>query len=388
MTGPSFSIREMIDRLVAFDTTSAYSNLPLIDFTEDYLKEWQIPCQRIVSPAGTHANLFATVGPAIPGGVVLSGHSDVVPVTGQPWSSDPFTVVEKQDRLYGRGTADMKSFLAIALALVPHFKSLPLKRPLHIAMSYDEEVGCMGVGPMIKHVTAHLPLPEMVIIGEPSSMQIVNGNKGIVTCRTQITGKAAHSSLPDAGANAIVAGARLVGFLNKLAREFEASARPDSPFHPPYTTFNIGRFDGGKAINIIAQDCLIEWEFRPTPDTNVAALKEKIFSFLTDEILPDLRANAPEATIETQVMADVPGLAPETDGAAEALIRHLSGANASSVVSFCTEGGLFQEAGFSTVVFGPGSIEQAHQPDEFIALEQIAACEDFLRKLAQWACEK
>ncbi len=383
---PEVTAREMIAQLVSFDTTSALSNLPLIDFVQDYLAQWDVPSSRIVSPDGRCANLFASIGPAIPGGVVLSGHSDVVPVTGQPWSSDPFELREADGRLFGRGTADMKSFLAIALALVPHFKSLDLKRPLHIAVSYDEEVGCTGVGPMIEHILAHCPRPEMVIIGEPTDMQIVNGHKGIVAYSTRFRGRAAHSSLPDAGANAIVAGAKLVGFLGKLAAEFRAAAPADSTFDPPFSTVNIGEFVGGEAINIIAQDCRVDWEFRPLPETDVAEVKNRIFSFLESEVLDLLRQTAPEATIESHVIAEVPGLGPEQDGAAEALIRRLTGSNQSGVVSFCTEGGLFQDAGFSTIVFGPGSITQAHQPDEFISLSQVAACDAFMRKLADWAC--
>lgn len=375
----------MIDRLIGFDTTSAKSNLALIDFAQDYLESQGARCRRVLNEDATKANLFASLGPEGPGGVVLSGHSDVVPVDGQPWDSDPFTVIERDGRLYGRGTCDMKSFLATALALVPDFQAQPLKQPLHIAMSYDEEVGCTGVGGMIRDITTNLPRPDMVIVGEPTDMKIVNGHKGCNIFETRVTGEAAHSSQPHRGGNAILAAGRLVAWLADLAAAKRRDAPADSPFDPPYTTFNLGLIEGGKAINIVAQDCRFSWEFRPIPGEDIEGIVRDFDAFARNEVLPALAEFAPAAAIKTEPLATVLPLAPEEDGAAEALVRRLSGVNATGVVSFGTEGGLFQEAGMSTVVFGPGSIDQAHKPNEFIALEQVAACESFLLKLRDWA---
>jgi acetylornithine deacetylase len=377
--------REMIERLVGFDTTSAKSNLALIDFAQHYLESRGARCRRTLNAEASKANLFASLGPAAPGGVVLSGHSDVVPVDGQPWDSDPFRVVERDGRLYGRGTADMKSFLATALALVPEFQAQPLRRPIHIALSYDEEVGCTGVGAMLRDITENLPAPEMVIVGEPTDMRIVNGHKGCYLFETRVKGQAAHSSQPHRGGNAILAAGRLIAFLAEAAAQKRRAAPADSPFDPPYTTFNLGQIEGGKAINIVAQDCSFTWEFRPLPGEDTEAIVAAFEAHAREAVLPALSEFAPGAAIETARLATVLPLAPEADGAAESLVRRLSGVNDSGVVSFGTEGGIFQAAGLSTVVFGPGSIDQAHKPNEFITLAQVAACEAFLLKLRDWA---
>jgi len=377
--------REMIERLVGFDTTSAKSNLALIDFAQHYLESRGARCRRTLNAEASKANLFASLGPAAPGGVVLSGHSDVVPVDGQSWDSDPFRVVERDGRLYGRGTADMKSFLATALALVPEFQAQPLRRPIHIALSYDEEVGCTGVGAMLHDITENLPAPEMVIVGEPTDMRIVNGHKGCYLFETRVKGQAAHSSQPHRGGNAILAAGRLIAFLAEAAAQKRRAAPADSPFDPPYTTFNLGQIEGGKAINIVAQDCSFTWEFRPLPGEDTEAIVAAFEAHAREAVLPALSEFAPGGAIETARLATVLPLAPEAEGAAESLVRRLSGVNDSGVVSFGTEGGIFQAAGLSTVVFGPGSIDQAHKPNEFITLAQVAACEDFLLKLRDWA---
>lgn len=375
----------MIERLVGFDTVSAKSNLALIDFVQNHLESQGARCRRSVSAEGTKANLLASLGPEVPGGVVLSGHSDVVPVEGQPWDSDPFILREEGGCLYGRGTADMKSFLAIALGLVPEFSARPLARPIHLAFSYDEEVGCTGVHGIISDITENLPPPDMVIVGEPTDMQIINGHKGCFLFETRVTGQAAHSSQPHHGGNAIIAAGRLIAFLADMAAARRAAAQEGNPFDPPYTTFNLGQIDGGKAINIVAQDCCLTWEFRPIPGEDTDAIVAAFEAYAENEVLPALSEFAPGASIVTKRLATVLPLAPEENGAAESLVRHLSGANASSVVSFGTEGGLFQAAGLSAVVFGPGSIDQAHKANEFITLEQVAACEAFLLKLRDWA---
>jgi acetylornithine deacetylase len=382
------SSREWIERLVAFDTTSARSNLELIDFVETYLVSLGADCRRSSDTAEPKANLYATLGPGVPGGIVLSGHSDVVPVDGQPWSSNPFKVEERDGRLYGRGTADMKSFLAVTLAAAPAFLRRGPARPLHLAISYDEEVGCLGVSSLIAQIDRELPRPALVIIGEPTSMQIVNAHKGVCAFETAIHGRAAHSSQPQHAANAILAAGRLVTFLGHLATEKRRAASADSRFDPPYTTFNIGRIEGGTALNIVASDCRVVWEFRPLPEDDPAAILSRIEGFIAEELLPRLRENAPEASIETRALARVPALRPEEQGVAEGLVRRLTGRNDSAAVAFGTEGGLFQEAGYSVVVCGPGSIDQAHRPDEFIDIAQVEACERFLEDLAQAAASQ
>lgn len=383
MTAWPTSSREWIERLVAFDTTSARSNLDLIDFVEAYLIGLGADCRRSCNTAEPKANLYATLGPGVPGGIVLSGHSDVVPVEGQTWSSDPFEVEERDGRLYGRGTADMKSFLAVTLAAAPTFLRRRPARPLHLAISYDEEVGCLGVSSLIAQIDRELPRPALVIIGEPTSMQIVNAHKGVCAFETAIRGRAAHSSQPQHAANAILAAGRLVTFLGHMATEKRRAADADSRFDPPYTTFNIGRIEGGTALNIVASDCRVVWEFRPLPEDDPAAILSRVEGFIAEELLPQLQENAPEASIETRTLARVPALHPEEQGAAEALVRRLTGRNDSIAVAFGTEGGLFQEAGYSVVVCGPGSIDQAHRPDEFIDTAQVEACERFVEDLTQ-----
>ena len=389
MAGARYTPVEMIERLVGFDTTSEKSNLALIAFVEDYLAGHGVASRRVANAAGTKANLLATVGPPVKGGVVLSGHSDVVPVAGQAWASDPFRLVAREGRLYGRGTADMKSFLAVALALVPEFLAAGLARPFHLAISYDEEVGCFGAPGLIAEIEAHVPAPVMVIIGEPTSMQIATAHKGCYVYRTAVTGREAHSAQPQLGASAIMAAAELIGFLGALAAERRAAAAPapESPFDPPYATVNVGEITGGTAHNIIAKDCAFVWQVRPLPGEDPAADEARFDAFVRDQALPRLRAQTPEAAIETERLAAVPPLVPEDGGAAETLLRRLTGANRTTTLAFASEGGLFQAAGLSTVACGPGAIDQAHQPNEFIELTQVEACEALLRRLAQWAAD-
>jgi len=380
-----FTPVEMIAKLVAFPTVSDQSNLDLIDWVEGWLTAHGARCRRTWDTERRKANLFATIGPDTAGGIVLSGHSDVVPVAGQDWHSDPFRVVQRDGKLYGRGTADMKSFLAIALALVPEFAARPLRRPIHLALSYDEEVGCFGVGGLLDDVVANLPRPALAVVGEPTSMRLVTGHKSIAAFRTRVTGRPAHSSQPHRGAGAILAAGRLIEFLWRIAEEKRAS--PDPRFDPPWTTVQVGVIEGGTAINILPADCSFLWENRALPGEDPDEIRRRLEAFAREEVLPALREFAPEAEIVTEPLASVPPLSPETEGAAETLVRRLTGANESRMVSFATEGGLFQQAGISTVICGPGSIDQAHQPNEFIALEQVEAGTAFLRRLADWACE-
>jgi len=381
MMGDGFTPLAMIERLVGFDTVSARSNLALIEFVRDYLAGHGVASRLVFHPSGEKANLLATLGPRRPGGVVLSGHTDVVPVDGQPWDTDPFAVVARDGRLYGRGTADMKSFIAVALALVPEILARAPRTPIHLALSYDEEVGCLGAPLLLREIAAHLPPPRLAIIGEPTLMQPANRHKGVFAFETTVTGRDGHSSAPHRGVNAVMAAAEIVQFIAATAAEFRDRGPFDDGFDPPYTSFNVGTIAGGTALNIIARSCAFKWEFRPVPGADPAAIGGRLDAFVAAQLLPRLRAVAPEADAVTVPRCAVPGLVPRPDDPAEALARALSGANRAIGVAFGTEAGLFQQAGIPAVVCGPGSIEQAHQPNEFIALDQVDACVAFLRRL-------
>jgi acetylornithine deacetylase len=377
----------MLARLVAFDTTSAKSNLALIDFAADWLDGFGIASTRIFDADGTKANLFASVGPAGDGGVALSGHTDVVPVTGQRWASDPF-VLRRDDttgRLYGRGSADMKGFIACVLCHLPAFLAADLKVPLHIALSYDEEVGCIGVGGMIADFGAGLPKPAVAIVGEPTSMQIVNAHKGIRGFRVTLDGVAAHSSAPHLGVSTIAYAAEIVCFIYAQAEIERANADPAIRFEPPWTTFNVGRIEGGEALNIIPERCSFVWEFRPLPETDADAIEHRVADFIATNIVPRMQAENPAAGVHIDLLPRVPALAAQPDSPAERLVRRLTGANEAHTVAFTAEASQFQEAGVPAVLCGPGNIDQAHQADEWIDASQLDACSAFLDRLTAWA---
>ncbi|WP_449257072.1 acetylornithine deacetylase [Bosea sp. (in: a-proteobacteria)] len=378
--GQRYTPLEMLARLVAFDTVSHRSNLPLIDFVEDYLAGWGVAATRFPNAAGDKAALFVSVGPQDRGGIVLSGHTDVVPVEGQAWSRDPFTLHVADGRAYGRGAVDMKAFLALGLALVPDFLAADLRTPIHLFLSYDEEVTCLGVVDGIAAMGGTLPRPRAVIVGEPTMLDICDAHKGVRTFQTLIKGFAAHSSKPQLGASAVHAGALLAAELDQMAED--ARLRPDTGgrFDPPYDTIHIGSFHGGIARNILADRAEILWEIRTLPSSDPEAGPAR-FAARAEKVLARMRATAPNAAIETEMTSDVPGLAPEPGSEAERLAMRLSGRNHTIAVAYATEAGHFQQAGLPTVVCGPGSIDQAHQPDEYITLEQLAAGEAFMRKL-------
>ncbi len=379
----------MIRRLVAFDTTSSKSNLALIDAVRGYLAAHGVESRLVPDESGAKANLFATIGPAIEGGVALAGHTDVVPVEGQPWSSEPFTLAERDGRLSGRGTSDMKSFIAIALALVPEFQKRGLKRPLHLCFSYDEEIGCFGMPRLLAKLGRELPRPALAIIGEPTEMKVVHAHKGVWSQSTTITGRDGHSSAPQRGVNAILYMGRFIAYLERLGERLREQGMrgvpPGLEFDPPWSTVGMGRIRGGTAMNIIPRTCTLDWEVRVLPGIEPAPIRAEVDAWLRDELLPQLRRDAPEATIVTEKIAAVPALQPEENGVAETLALRLTGANRAVTAAFASEAGQFQETGISAVMCGPGSIAQAHQPDEFITLEQVAAGEAFLRRLADWA---
>ena len=381
---------EMTERLIGFDTTSRLSNLELIGFVEDYLRGYGIEAERVVSEDGRKANLWATLGDKNrAGGIILSGHSDVVPVEGQSWNTPPFQATVRDNRLYGRGSCDMKSFIAIALAMVPDFLERPLSAPIHFAISYDEEVGCLGVRPLLKHIREKLPMsampPALAIIGEPTSMRVVNAHKSIHVHETLIEGLEAHSSATHKGVSSIIAAGKLINFLDGISAEMRQRSDDDTSkrFDPPYTSVQIGVIEGGEAVNIIPRHCRFDWEYRSVPGSDDGEIFDRFNNYAKENLLPDMQRVASHASIETRKIASVPAFSVKNNSEAEALALRLSGSNHSLAVSYASEAGLFEGAGIPAVVCGPGNILQAHRPDEFIDLSQIKECENFLRKLLE-----
>ncbi|MBM9595346.1 acetylornithine deacetylase [Roseitranquillus sediminis] len=379
--------REILDRLVGFPTVSRDSNLALIDWVEEYLDGFGVTAHRTWNADGDKAGLFANVGPEVEGGIILSGHTDVVPVDGQKWASDPFTVIERDGKLFGRGTVDMKGFDALALSAVPLALERGVKRPLQIALSYDEEVGCTGAPPMIEDMTRILPRGAAAIIGEPSMMKAVTGHKGGVGFLVTVRGFEVHSSLMHTGVNAIMEAAKLIEWANE---QNEANrAREPGPltalFEPPWTTVHVGQISGGTAHNITAGECHFGLSFRCVPSEDPEEWRAA-FEMKVAEVEAQMRAVRPEARIEVERYFDVPPLRPEEDGRAEAIARRITGDNGRHVVSYGTEAGQFQAAGYSAVVCGPGDIAQAHQPDEYITVEQFRRGEDFVSRVVDHLC--
>ena len=382
MPEPS-TTRELLRQLIAFDTTSRNSNVPLIAFVEDYLAALAVRSLRVDFEPGK-TNLWATIGPDIPGGIVLSGHTDVVPVDGQAWTSNPFDAVERDGRIFGRGSADMKGFLAACLALVPEFLGKPLKRPIHLAFSCDEEVGCTGVRPLIDRiVSGALPRPSAAFIAEPALMKVVNGHKSTLSFVTEVAGHEAHSSLSHQGVNAIMVAGELLGEINAIAREMRERGDPTGRFDPPYTTVHVGTIAGGTARNIVPRTCTMRWEARIIPGQDPDEIPQRL-DRLAATLLPAMRAVAPETGIVIRRNNTVPPLMPVPGSPAEALALQLTGDNHTGTVPFGTEAGLFQMAGIPAIICGPGSIEQAHKPDEFVAVSELERCEGFLRRLADY----
>ena len=373
--------RDILARLIAFDTTSRNSNLELISWVEAYLEQHGVASARVVNADASKANLYASVGPDVEGGVILSGHSDVVPIDGQDWHSDPWTVTERNGLLHGRGTCDMKGFIALALAAVPLFKNGA--KPVHLAFSYDEEVGCLGAPAMIEEMAARLPKPALAIIGEPTMMKVINGHKGITVHEVEVLGHEAHSSLPHIGLSANMVAIELMHELAGLARTLWEQGKPDSPFIPPHATLTIGRMEGGTAPNILARRAHFVFDLRCPPDVDpeavLAPFKAKIAA-----LDGEMKQAFPDAGVTIIRRSNAPPMAPTGSRDAEDFVRRLTGDNGpAGVVSYAAEAGQFQQAGFATVICGPGSIEQAHQPNEYLAVDQFARGADFMIRLAE-----
>ena len=378
--------RSWLEKLVAFDTTSRNSNLALIETVRDALAHQGLKVELIHSPEGDKANLFATL-PAddgsTQGGIVLSGHTDVVPVDGQHWDTNPFALTEKDGKLFGRGSADMKGYIAASLALVPEFIAMPRKKPLHIALSYDEEVGCAGAPVMLRALQARGQVADGCVVGEPTSMQVVVAHKGINLYRCKVHGKAAHSSLTPKGCNAIEYAARLICHIRDVADQFKAQGPYDEFYDVPFTTMTTNQISGGIAVNTIPELCEFNYEFRNLPGMTAESIQAKVESYVRDELLPRMQREFADARIDIETGPYAPALEASEQAAITALVRALTADTTKRKVAYGTEAGLFQNIGIPTVVCGPGNIEQAHKPNEFVEISQLDACERFLRKLGQ-----
>lgn len=372
---------ELLDELIAFPTVSSDSNLELIEYAAGLLDQLGAKVSIYKDPGGSKANLFATLGPEVDGGIVLSGHSDVVPVADQDWSSDPFKMREADGKLFGRGTADMKGFIAASLAMAPLYAERDLKRPVHFTFTHDEEVGCIGAQALMKELEKLAYRPSICVIGEPTEMQIIEGHKGCCEYTVNFTGLEGHGSLPHLGVNAVEYAVRYVSRLMELREKLKERAPEASRFDPPFTTLQIGRLSGGVAHNVIPGQATLDWEMRPVQKTDGDFVKQEIAAYVNEVLLPSMRAVSPKADIVTEIVGEVDGLEPVDDNEALRIISELTGANGADLVAFGTEAGLFQGLGISTVVCGPGSIEQAHKPDEFVSLDQLSQALTMLERL-------
>lgn len=378
------SSREILADLIAFDTTSRESNLALIEYVRAYLDGLGIASKLLFNEDRSKANLYARLGPDGPGGVMLSGHSDVVPVDGQPWTVPPFTLTERDGRLYGRGTADMKGYIACVLASLPRFLKHPLRLPLHLAISYDEEVGCLGVRSLVAALEQRPDRPDICLIGEPTEMRPVLGHKGKLAMRCEVHGAACHSAYAPQGVNAIEYAARLIGRLGEIGARLAAPERHDARFDPPYSTVQTGVISGGRALNIVPAECRFDFEVRALPSDDPQQVAAELRDYAERELLPQMRAVRADTGIRFTPLSAYPGLLTPADSPAAELLALLCGSRDFSTVAFGTEGGLFDQAGIATVVCGPGSMDQGHKPDEFVTLEQLERCDALLQRLAEW----
>lgn len=371
----------VLDRLISFDTTSHLSNLTCIEYIEYYLQSLGVPATRIFNADNTKASLIATIGQRKPGGVVFSGHTDVVPVKGQPWSTDPFNLTENADgqRLHGRGTCDMKGFIACVLAMVPFMKA-KAQAPVHLAFSYDEEVGCLAAPDIAAFLGEQTWKPRLVVVGEPTDMQVIDAHKSCYSFVTQVNGLEGHSSKPHLGVNAVMIAADLIHMLNLLAVEYRQPGRCNARFDPPFTSIHVGKIVGGTARNIIPNQCEFFWEVRSLPGQDIAPIIQRLEA-RSEELLHHMRLVAPEASITTQQLTHVPGLRPDIEGEQHNCVMHAAGRNTASAVAFATEAGFFQNEGFTTLICGPGNIEQAHKANEFVTREQLQLCLQFIERL-------
>ncbi|MEE9447163.1 MAG: acetylornithine deacetylase [Arenicellales bacterium] len=373
---------KILEELISFDTTSCYSNLALMEAIGARLDALNIPFELSFNADKTKANLFASIGDASVAGIVLSGHTDVVPVVGQPWSTDPFTLVERDGKLFGRGTCDMKGFIAVCLAMAESIQQAGLDIPIHFAFSYDEEVGCIGVRDVIAELNTRDVKPLACIVGEPTNMKIVSAHKGMLDKTCHVTGCAGHSSLPNQGVNAIYAASKLINQLQEMGDEIKQNGPFDARFEPPYTTVHVGNIQGGTVVNIIPQQCEFEYEIRNIPAQDPQLIADELERFAEESLLPDMQAISDKSDIQWSVHSAFPALDTPYEAAINPWMKKiLNQGDDLSAVSYGTEAGLFSEIGIETIVCGPGSIEQAHRPDEYVEISEIQACIVFMESM-------
>ncbi|WP_071674539.1 acetylornithine deacetylase [Nioella nitratireducens] len=374
---------DLLAELIAYPTVSTDSNLDMIAYLATQLEGCGAAVEVLTDETGRKANLFARIGPEVPGGIMLSGHTDVVPVADQEWESDPFRMRADDAKLYGRGTCDMKGFIAASVAMAPLFAERRLKRPIYFAFTHDEETGCLGAQSLVEALKGRALLPDVAIVGEPTSMRIIEGHKGCCEYSTHFTGLEGHGSSPDHGVNAVEFAVRYVNRLMELKDALKTRAPEDSKFEPPWTTINTGALIGGVAHNVIPGRARVDWEMRPVQKADADFVRGDLWRYCEEVLLPAMRAVDPDATIETEVIGEINGLIPADENEARDIVMELTGANGAGLVPFGTEAGLFQDLGMSVVVCGPGSIEQAHKPDEFIELTQMGQCLGMMERLAE-----
>jgi acetylornithine deacetylase len=373
---------ELLKQLVAFPTVSRESNLALIEFVAAYLRTFGIESEFFYNAQRTKANLFATIGPRDQRGIVLAGHVDVVPVDGQRWTFDPFLLTEDGGRLYGRGTADMKGFIASVLAAVPTLVRETLALPVHLAFSYDEEVGCLGVRTMLAALGGRECKPRLCLIGEPSELKPILGHKGKLAARCRVRGAACHSAYAPSGVNAIQYAARLIARLDEIGERLAQREHRDERFDPPFTTVQTGLIKGGSALNIVPSECEFDFEVRALPGFEPAAVMDELRNHATAHLEPRMRAVDAEAGVQFERLASYPALATSPDSDAARFLALLSGSRDFGTVAFGSEGGLYERTGIPTVICGPGSMDQGHRPDEFITREQLSRCDAMLARLS------
>jgi len=366
--------KALLGDLISYPSISSNSNVEVIGYMAQRLQEIGADVQLQFTPDGQKANLFGTLGPDGPGGIVLSGHSDVVPVMDQDWTHDPFEMIERDGRLYGRGTCDMKGFIAAAISKAADYAALPLTRPVHFAFTHDEETGCLGAQALAPWLQERAIRPALAIIGEPTMMQVIEGHKGCCEYTTHFHGRAGHGSMPDLGINAVEYAVRYVTRLMQIGEDLKSRAPANSRFDPPWTTINTGSLNGGAIHNVIPETASVQWEFRPVQNSDFTYVKGAVEDYVQSVLLPAMRKVDPSASITTEVIGEVAGLEPATVNEARDILMELTGSNHSSVVPFGTEAGIFSEIGMNVAVCGPGSIEQAHKPDEYLAIDQLQKC--------------
>ncbi len=379
------NISRILSDLIAFDTTSRNSNLELIGYIQVMLNDLGIKSELTWDSGKGKANLFATIGASDQPGIVLSGHTDVVPVDGQDWHSEPFEATLKDDRLYGRGSCDMKGFIAVCLANAGKLLDADLPVPFHFAFSYDEEVGCVGVRGLIEALRQREVMPSVCIIGEPTSMQVIRAHKGMFYQKCCVHGKSAHSSQVNRGVNAVSIAARLINKIDSIGQRIQQQGPFDEGFEPPYTTLHAGVIKGGTVNNIIPNECRFEYEIRNIPEQSVLPVFNEIKQYADQELLPLMQRVSAESGIDWQTLAEFPPLSTDEGSALNQMVQQLAQqTEPSGKVSYGTEGGLFDQAGIATVVCGPGSIDQAHKPDEYVSLDQLQQCSHFIDRLIQY----